>query len=90
MFSFFKKLFGVKTPDVTAAQAPYKVEAPVVETQITDSVTITKAPEAAPVKKNRRPRNRKPKTANPAVVVKVSDKPKTSNNKSAGKPKTKK
>lgn len=90
MFSFLKKLFGVKTPDVAAAQAPYKVEAPVVETQITDSVTITKAPEVEPVKKNRRPRNRKPKVANPAVAAKVSDKPKTSNNKSANKPKTKK
>lgn len=72
MLSFLKKLFGIKTPETTAAQAPYKVEAPVVETQITDSVTIKPVAETEPVKKNRRPRNRKPKAANPAVAAKVN------------------
>lgn len=40
MFSFFKKLFGGKTPDTSAAQAPYKLEVAVDNTQITDSVTV--------------------------------------------------
>ena len=73
MFNFIKKLFGVKTPVTTAAQAPYKVEPqqPKVEVAVAEptpavqaKAPVASAPAAqAPAKKNRRPRNRKPKAA---------------------------
>lgn len=72
MFNFIKKLFGAKTPVNTAAQAPYKVEPPK-EVVITRALAPASNPDVivtpvantdAPAKKRRRPRNRKPKTAN--------------------------
>ena len=66
MFEFIKRLFGAKTPvTTTAAQAPYKVEPQpeTVKVEVTKpEVTPTPAVKAdTPAKKNRRPRNRKPK-----------------------------
>lgn len=52
MFNFIKKLFGVKTPVTTAAQAPYKVEPP------KEIAIIPVVNTDAPTKKRRRPRNR--------------------------------
>lgn len=71
MISFIKKLFGVKTPVPTAAQAPYKVEPQQPKVAVSEptpavqaKAPVASAPAAqAPAKKNRRPRNRKPKAA---------------------------
>jgi hypothetical protein len=46
MFSFLKKLFAAKQPTSAAAQAPYKIEAPVIQVD-GDTVTVGKTTEVA-------------------------------------------
>ena len=84
MLGFFKKLFGAKTEE-TVEQAPYKVEAPVVEaiptsvnTQITDAVTQspvveTKHTASGKASQKRGPK-KKPAGQKPAVQKSVAPK----------------
>ena len=63
MINFIKKLFGFTPKEDVVAEAPYKIEAPVVA-----PVVATPAPK--PVSKNNRPRkpkNQQPKPQQPAA-----------------------
>lgn len=94
MLTFLKKLFGVKQAEV--AQAPYKIEAPVVEavpTPVNDQITdaVTQSPPEAPKPATEKPvakRGPKKKSNGQSPSGQKPNPPRQGNNKGR-KPKSK-